>query len=237
MSLHFSHCREIRPSFEAGQLGVHSTWGRKHRVPLTYLLLREGSSWGACGKLAYLFSQIQEIILIPRQYGVRRTFLKLLYWNWLSSILEAGVSGNLWSFLKGVKWLFCMMWIAGFLRGQCKRNWPHLNLIWGTPSYFASLRWHEFSSRLVRVFLRTLWRSIRQIEAPYMFVWENGIALHAMQGNQGSYRGTGEVLLFFRVSAYTWGIFLSYSVHVHLKLEFIQRSQDTCLGTMDTSGI
>ena len=42
-------------------LGVHSTWDRKHRVPLTYLLLRENSSWGACGKLAQIFSQRQGI--------------------------------------------------------------------------------------------------------------------------------------------------------------------------------
>ena len=30
--------------FESGPLGVHYTWGRKHRVALTYLFLREGSS-------------------------------------------------------------------------------------------------------------------------------------------------------------------------------------------------
>ena len=36
----------------------HSTWGRKFRVPLTYLLLREGSSWGTCLKLALLFNRI-----------------------------------------------------------------------------------------------------------------------------------------------------------------------------------
>ena len=58
--------------------GVHYTWGRKHRVALTYLFLGEGSSWGACGKLAYLFSQRQIIILIPRRYGVHGGFLKLL---------------------------------------------------------------------------------------------------------------------------------------------------------------
>ena len=28
-----SLCREIRPSFELGNLGVHFTWSRKHRVP------------------------------------------------------------------------------------------------------------------------------------------------------------------------------------------------------------
>ena len=58
MSLHSIHCREIRPSSQSGHLGIHSNWGRKLRVPLTYLLLREGYSWGACGNLAYLFNRI-----------------------------------------------------------------------------------------------------------------------------------------------------------------------------------
>ena len=48
---------EIGPSFESGPLGFHSTGDRKHRVPLTPLLLRENSSGGACGKLAHFFSQ------------------------------------------------------------------------------------------------------------------------------------------------------------------------------------
>ena len=60
-SLNLRHCREIGPSFESGPFGVHSTWDRKHRVPLTLLLLRENSSWSACGKLADLFSQRQGI--------------------------------------------------------------------------------------------------------------------------------------------------------------------------------
>ena len=94
-SVHLRHCREIRHSFESGYLGVHSTCGRKHRVPLTYILLRECSSWGACGKLAYLLSRRQGIILNLRRYEVHRTYLNLLYWNWWSSILEMGVSMNL----------------------------------------------------------------------------------------------------------------------------------------------
>ena len=56
-SLNLHHCREYRPSFESGPFPVHSTWDRKHRVPLTSLLLRKNSSWGACGNLAHLFSQ------------------------------------------------------------------------------------------------------------------------------------------------------------------------------------
>ena len=56
-----SQCREIRHSFKSGHLSVHSTWGSKLRVSLTYLLLRAASSWGACGKLAYVFSRSQGI--------------------------------------------------------------------------------------------------------------------------------------------------------------------------------
>ena len=43
---------------------------------------------------------------------------------------------------------------------------------------------HQCSSHFVTVFLGTLWGSIKKIEAPYMFDWEYGIALHAMQGNR-----------------------------------------------------
>ena len=45
---------------------------------------------------------------------------------------------------------------------------------------------HQSSSRFVTVFLGTLWCSIKKIEAPYLFDWEQEIALHAMQGNRSS---------------------------------------------------
>ena len=57
-SLHSSHCREIQHSLVSGHPSIHSTWGSKLRDPLIYLLLREGYSWGACGKLAYFFNRI-----------------------------------------------------------------------------------------------------------------------------------------------------------------------------------
>ena len=38
---------------------------------------------------------------------------------------------------------------------------------------------------------------MKQIEAPYVFDWENAIALHAMQGNRASSRGKGEVSRVF----------------------------------------
>ena len=51
--------------------------------------------------------------------------------------------------------------------------------------------------------------SIKQIEAPYVFDWENAIALHAMQWNRASSRGEGKSHGFSRVAAGTWGILSS----------------------------
>ena len=88
MSLNLSHCREIGTSFESGPLGVHSNWDRKHRVPLTSVLLRENSSWAASGKLAHLFSQRQGIsshlLTIWGTWSFPRdAVLKLIFiWTW-----------------------------------------------------------------------------------------------------------------------------------------------------------
>ena len=42
---------------------------------------------------------------------------------------------------------------------------------------------------------------------------------------------------FIRVAAGTWGIISSYGGDVHSKLEFVQLSQDSCLGMRDNSGM
>ena len=42
---------------------------------------------------------------------------------------------------------------------------------------------------------------------------------------------------FSLVAAGTWGTFSSYDGDFHSKLVFFQRLQDSCLVTMDTSGI
>ena len=52
---------------------------------------------------------------------------------------------------------------------------------------------HQFSSCFVTVFLGTVFCSINIIEAPDVFDWENGIALHAMQGNRASFPSEGYV--------------------------------------------
>ena len=49
----------------------------------------------------------------------------------------------------------------------------------------------------MRDFWGTLCSSVKQIKAPYLFDWEQGIALHAKQGNWASTLGEGEVSWFF----------------------------------------
>ena len=46
----------------------------------------------------------------------------------------------------------------------------------------------------------------------------------------------GKALGFSRVAAGTWGIFSSYGRDGHMKLGFVQRSQDSCLVSTHTSG-
>ena len=67
-----------------------------------------------------------------------------------------------------------------------------------------------------------LFRSIKQIEAPYIVDWEHGFALHPMQWNLASFRGKREVSLVFS----SYGMNLGYIPELrgdgHLKLECVQ---------------
>ena len=60
--------------------------------------------------------------------------------------------------------------------------------------------------------------SIKQIEAPYMFDWENPIALDTLQGNRPHLAGRVKTHGFSPGASGTWGIFSSYSGDVHSKL-------------------
>ena len=68
-----------------------------------------------------------------------------------------------------------------------KVKWASSRVDLGYTKLFSIPEVHQCSSRFVTVFLETLWCSIKKIEAPYVFDWENGIALHAMQGNRASF--------------------------------------------------
>ena len=76
-----------------------------------------------------------------------------------------------------------MMWNERWLWIQWRVNVLHLELILGTPIYFAFLRWHQCSSLVVTVFLGIFFSSIRLIEVPYVFDWEHVARQHEMQWN------------------------------------------------------
>ena len=89
-----------------------------------------------------------------------------------------------------------------------KRKWASSRV----DLWYLELFWipevHQFSSRFVTVFLGTLWCQIKKIEAPYMFDWEYGMALHAMQGNRASFPSEGNVSYDFSSCDRTLGYIL-----------------------------
>ena len=118
-----------------------------------------------------------------------------------------------------------------------KGKWASSRVDLGYTELFCIPEVHQCSSRFVTVFLGTLWCSIKKIEAPYVFDWEYGNALHAMQGTRASFPARGMSHTISRVAEGTWGIFTRYSADGHSKLHFVQLSQDTCVFRKGTSRI
>ena len=75
------------------------------------------------------------------------------------------------------------------MKGKCASTRFDL----GYTELFCIPHVHRCSSRFVTVFLGTLWCSIKKIEAPYVFDWEYGIALHTMQWKRASFPSKGDV--------------------------------------------
>ena len=101
-------------------------------------------------------------------------------------------------------------------------------------------------SRLVTVFLGTLWSSIKEVKAPFMFDMEHGIALHAMPVNQASSHGEGDVSWLF--SSYDWngpktlvcsamtGLLSSSEGHLQILLEAWKGNRDSSRGEAGDPG-
>ena len=60
------------------------------------------------------------------------------------------------------------------------------------------------------MFLGTLWCSIKKIEAPYVFDWEYGIALHAVQLNRASNPGEWDISWDFSSCGRNLGYILEF---------------------------
>ena len=126
--------------------------------------------------------------------------------------------------------LLYMMWNARWLWIQWRGNVVHLELIWGTPIYFAFLRWHQCSSLVVTVFLGILFSSIREIEVSYIFDWEHGTPQHERQGNRASSCDEGEVSWVFS----SCGRHLVYILKLRLVWPFETRVCSAMSGLLST---
>ena len=74
-----------------------------------------------------------------------------------------------------------------------KGKWASSRVDLGYTELFCIPEVHQCLSRFVTVLLETLWYSIKKMEVPYVFDWEYGIALHAMQGNRASFPSEGDI--------------------------------------------
>ena len=234
----FKPLQGSRPSFESGSLEVHSTWDRNHRVPLTYLLLRENSIWGAGGKLAQIFNQRQGIsshlgtiwvawsfprvavlilISISTWDGCLRESLSIPQGSQATCTVCCGTRDNYGENEGEMGFILC--WFR--LHRTILHSWVdirvHLVLwhcSWGLSGVLSR------KSKLLTCIIRNtilLCTKCREIK-PYLPA-------------RGMCHGIS------RVAAGTWGIFSSYNGDGHSKLQFVQRSQDSCLVMRDTSGI
>ena len=237
-SLNLSHCREVRPSFSSGSLGVHSTSDRKHRVPLTYLLLRENSTWGAFGKLSQIFNQRQGI----------------------SS--HHGTIWGAWSFTRVAVLILIFlytwdMWLRESLSIPQRSQAPFTVCCGTRDSYGANEGEMGFILCWFRL-LRAILHSLVDIRV-HLVLWQCSWGLSGVLSRKSRLlpclirntillctkcreikphlpaRGMCHVISWF--AAGTWCIFSGYSGDAHSKFHFVQRSQYSCLVTMDTSRI
>ena len=79
--------------------------------------------------------------------------------------------------------------------------------------------------------------SIKQIEAPYMFDWENAIALNTLQGNRASSRREGNVSGVFSSCGRNLGYILELQRGCPFETLVCSLKSGTCLGMRDNSGM
>ena len=77
----------------------------------------------------------------------------------------------------------------------------------------------------------------KQIEAPYVFDWENAIALDTMQGNRASSRREGNVSWVFLSCGRNLGYNLELQRGCPFETLVCSLKSGTCLGMRDNSGM
>ena len=79
--------------------------------------------------------------------------------------------------------------------------------------------------------------SIKPIEAPYVFDWENAIALDTLQGNRASSRREAKVSWVFSSCGRNLGYILELERGCPFETLVCSLKSGTCLGMRDNSGM
>ena len=200
--------------------------------------MREGSSSGACLKLALLFNRILGIsshlgmiwgawsfprvavlilIFISTWDGCLRESLSIPQVSQVTCTVCCGTRDSYVAYEGEMGFILC--WFQ--LHRAILHSWVDIRVhlvLWQCSWGLSGVLWRKL--RLLTCLIRNtilLCTKCREIR------------LHLPA--RGMCHGIS------RVAAGTWGIFSSYSGDGHSKLHFVQRSQDSCLVMMDTSGI
>ena len=73
----------------------------------------------------------------------------------------------------------------------------------------------------MRVILRKLWNSIKELKALFLFQLEDGIVLYAMPGDQAYFVARGKSHGFSRVASVTWDVFSHDGGHGASKVLYV----------------
>ena len=150
---------------------------------------------------------------------------------------EAGVSENLCSFLKEVKPLVLYSVEHGIAMEAMKGKWASSRVDLGYTELFCIPEVHQCSSRFVTVFLGTLCCPSIKSRLLTCLIGKTGLLCMQCRGIEPHFPAMVMSHTISRVAAGTWCTFSSYSGDGPSKLHFDQRSQDSCLVMVDTSGI
>ena len=118
-----------------------------------------------------------------------------------------------------------------------KGKWASSRVDLGYTELFCIPEVHQCSSRFVTVFLGLSAVPSRKSRLLTCLIGNTVLLCMQCREIKPHLPASGMCHGISRVAAGTWGLFSSYTRDGHSKLHLVQRSQDSCLVTTDTSGI
>ena len=157
--------------------------------------------------------------------------------NWWSSIHEMVVSGYLSRFIKSQA--TCSVWFGSRGGFRAKAREIGLISIWFWVHRAILHSWSYISVLLVLWLCCWVLPRVQSSKSRLLIclIGKTQLLCLRCRGIGPHLAERGKSHGFSLVVAGTWGIFSSYGGDVLSKLEFVQWSQDTCLGMRDNSGM